>query len=170
MVELNFDSVATKLPSMGIGASSEGGVMELKEFVKPVVATHPQATIRHVSETMVTEQRGAAVVLDDEGRLVGIISERDIVGRVVAKGCDPNTTLVSEVMTRGVRTITENVTIRKALELMQQGRFRHLPLVDSSGLVVGMLSLRALMGQRIGELALKNADLVAFISADGPGG
>jgi CBS domain-containing protein len=143
--------------------------MELKEFVRRVVATHPQATIKQASEAMVAEERGALVVLD-EGRLVGIISERDIVGRVVAKGLDPVTTFVSEVMTREVRTITESVSILGALEMMQQGRFRHLPLVDSAGQVIGIVSLRALMGQRIGELALKNADLVAFISTDGPGG
>ena len=143
--------------------------MDIQEFVRRAVVTHPRTTVRTVSEAMVTEQTGAIVVID-EGKLVGIISERDIVGRVVAKGLDPEKVLVSEVMTRDVRTVTESVTTRRALEMMHQGRFRHLPVMSASGQVVGMVSIRALIGQRIGELTLKNDDLVAFISADGAGG
>jgi CBS domain-containing protein len=141
----------------------------VKEFVRRVVTTHPRATVRMVSEAMATEETGAIVVLD-EGKLVGIISERDIVGRVVAKGLDPQNVPVSDVMTRDVRTVTEDVLVRRALELMHQGRFRHLPVVNASNQVIGMVSIRQLMGQRIGELTLKNDDLLAFISADGPGG
>ncbi|HMJ56047.1 MAG TPA: CBS domain-containing protein [Polyangiaceae bacterium] len=143
--------------------------MDVKEFVRRVVSTHPRMTARMVSEAMVDEETGAIVVLE-EGKLVGIVSERDIVARVVAKGLDPAMVAVSDVMTRDVRTVTESVSVRRALEMMAQGRFRHLPVVDGSGQVVGMLSIRDLVGQRIGELTLKNDDLVAFISTDGPGG
>ena len=143
--------------------------MDVKEFVRRVVTTHPRATVRMVSEAMATEMTGALVVLE-EGKLVGIISERDIVGRVVAKGLDPENVPVSEVMTRDVHTVTEDVMVRRALEMMHQGRFRHLPVVNASNQVIGMVSIRQLMGQRIGELTLKNDDLLAFISADGPGG
>jgi CBS domain-containing protein len=143
--------------------------MDAKEFIRRVVSTHPRATARVVSEAMVAEETGAIVVLD-EGKLVGIISERDIVGRVVAKGLDPQKVCVSEVMTRDPRTVTEDMTVRGALEMMARGRFRHLPVVNTSGQVIGMLSIRDLVRQRIGELTLKNDDLVAFISADGPGG
>jgi CBS domain-containing protein len=143
--------------------------MDVKEFVRRVVTTHPRATVRMVSEAMVLESTGAIVVLD-EGKLAGIISERDVVSRVVAKGLDPSNVPVSEVMTREVRTVRESISVRHALEMMAQGRFRHLPVVNTSGHVIGMLSIRDLVGQRIGELTLKNDDLVAFISADGPGG
>jgi CBS domain-containing protein len=143
--------------------------MDAKEFIRPVVTTHPRATARMVSEAMVEEKTGAIVVLD-AGKLAGVISERDIVSRVVAKGLDPAKVMVAEVMTRDVHTVTETVTVRRALELMSQGRFRHLPVVNAAGQVVGMLSIRDLVGQRIGELTLKNDDLVAFISTDGPGG
>jgi CBS domain-containing protein len=104
---------------------------------------------RHTNglEAMVSEKTGAIVVLE-EGKLTGIISERDIVGRVVAKGLDPAKVTVSEVMTRDVHTVTESVTVRRALELMSQGRFRHLPVVNAAGQVVGMLSIRDLVGQR----------------------
>lgn len=143
--------------------------MDVKQFVRRVVTTHPRATARMVAEAIVTERTGAVVVLE-EGKLAGIISERDIVGRVVAKGLDPANVAVSDVMTRDVHTVTESISVRRALETMAQGRFRHLPVVNASGQVVGMLSMRDLVSQRIGELTLKNDDLVAFISADGPGG
>lgn len=143
--------------------------MDVKEFVRRVVTTHPRATARSVAEAIVSERTGAVVVLED-GKLAGIISERDIVSRVVAKGLDPANVAVADVMTRDVRTVNDGISVRRALELMAQGRFRHLPVVNAAGQVIGMLSMRDLVSQRIGELTLKNDDLLAFISADGPGG
>jgi CBS domain-containing protein len=143
--------------------------MDVKEFVRRVVTTHPRATARTVSEAMATEKTGAVVVLED-GKLVGIISERDIVGRVVAKGLDPREVPVHAVMTRDVHTVTESATVLRALEMMHQGRYRHLPVVNASGQVIGMLSIRDLMRQRIGELSMKNDELFALVSTDGPGG
>lgn len=143
--------------------------MDIKEFVRRVVTTHPRATARAVSEAMATEKTGALVVLDD-GKLIGIISERDIVGRVVAKGLDPREVPVAAVMTRDVHTVTENVTVLHALEMMHQGRYRHLPVVNTAGQVIGMVSIRDLMRERIGELSMKNDELFAMVSTDGPGG
>ena len=143
--------------------------MELSQIARRAISIRPQATALEASEVMVAEKIGAMAVLEGT-KLVGIISERDIVSRVVAKRRDPATTLVSDVMTADVQTISEDVTGVRALELMHQGRFRHLPLVDADGHVIGMLSLRDLLRDRVGELALKNADLVNFISTDGPGG
>jgi len=143
--------------------------MDLNRIARRVVSTRPDASAFEASETMLREGIGAIVVLD-AGKLVGIISERDIVGRVVAKRRDAAKTLVSEVMTSDVKTISEDVTPIQALDAMHHGKFRHLPLVDAAGRVLGMLSMRDLMRYRIGELDLKNADLLAFISTDGPGG
>ena len=144
--------------------------MELTRIAKrPAVSTRLGATVREVCQSLRDEKVGALAVVD-KGRLVGIISERDIVTRVVALGHDPKTTLVSEVMTAPVKTVREDITAREALELMHEGRFRHLPLVDRSERVLGMVSVRDLLRDRIEELDMKNADLIAFISADGPGG
>jgi CBS domain-containing protein len=144
--------------------------MELTRIAaRPAASTYPKATVQEVCQSLREKKVGALTVID-EGRLVGIISERDIVVRVVAEGRDPRKTLVSEVMTSPVRTVKEDISTREALELMHEGRFRHLPLVDAAGRVIGMLSIRHLLRDRIDELDLKNADLISFISADGPGG
>lgn len=144
--------------------------MDLSQIVgRRVISAHPRATVLEVCELMLGEKISAVVVLD-EGVLAGIISERDIVTRVVAKGLDPRTTLVCDVMTAKVTTVTDSATAQTAIELMHHGAFRHLPLVDAAGRVIGVLSVRDLLRQRVQELDLKNTDLMNFISADGPGG
>src|SRR5689334_16698153 len=130
--------------------------MELSRIARRAVSIHPRATALQASEMMVKEGIGGLVVLD-EGRLVGIISERDMVTRVVAARRDPERTLVSDVMTSDVLTITDEHTIERALEIMHQHKFRHLPLVGSGGQVIGMVSMRALLRDRVGELSQKNA-------------
>ena len=143
--------------------------MELEQIAKGVTFTHPKATVLEVAERMTAEHIRAMVVLDD-GLLVGIVSERDIVGRVVAKRRAPESTLVSEIMTTHVQTVAAGASEEEALDRMHRGQCHHLPLVDRAGRVIGMLGIRDLLRDRIEELALKNADLVGFISIDGPGG
>ena len=144
--------------------------MELIRIAKrPALSTDPNATVREVCQLLAKEKIGALAVVH-ENKLVGIISERDIVVRVVARGRDPQMTPVSEVMTTSVKTVKETTSSRQALELMHEGRFRHLPLVDDAGQVLGMLSVRDLLRDRIGELDQENEGLMSFISADGPGG
>jgi CBS domain-containing protein len=145
-------------------------MMDLTRITKrPAASTRLSANMREVCQSLSDEKVGALAVVD-RGRLVGIISERDIVVRVVAPGRDPQTTLVSEVMTAPVKTASRDITAREALELMHEGRFRHLPIVDEAGRLLGMISIRDLLRERIDELDMKNADLIAYISADGPGG
>ena len=136
---------------------------------RPVVSIGPSATVQDVCALMVSSKVGALVVLDG-GALVGIVSERDIVRRVVATGRDTATTRVQDIMTTAVETVTEEATVHAVLERMHKGAFRHVPLVDASGQVLGMLSVRDLLRERIHELDMKNVDLMNFISVDGPGG
>jgi CBS domain-containing protein len=136
---------------------------------KPPVTTHPRATVRQVCEQMLEEKVGAVIVLDD-GRLVGIFSERDVVGRVVIPRLDPDTTPVSAVMTREVQTAGPGMTADECAALMHGGRFRHLPVVDSAGRVLAVLSVRHLLRQRVSALDLRNNELLGYLSTDGPGG
>jgi CBS domain-containing protein len=158
------------MTTFAIGGVRTEGIMELIRIAKrPALTTDPNATVREVCQSLADNKVGALAVVH-EGKLVGIVSERDIVVRVVARGRDPKATPVSEIMTTAVKTVKEKTSNRQALELMHEGRFRHLPLVDDAGQVLGMLSVRDLLRDRIGELDQENEGLMSFLSADGPGG
>lgn len=144
---------------------------ELLRIAKvPAISTAPGATVLEVCALMIKESVGAVLVLDEKGALVGIFSERDVVGRIVVAQRDPATTLVSEVMTRNVATARTGLTLDQAMATMHHGRFRHLPLVNDKNEVVGVLSVRHLLRDRVDQLDRRASDLLAYISADGPGG
>jgi CBS domain-containing protein len=116
--------------------------MELSDLMHTeVLAVRPETTMAEAARRMVERETGAAVVLVD-GKLQGLVSERDLM-RVVSDGVDPQIA-VSERMTRHVLTGTPSMSIPEALAIMQEGRFRHLPVSDG-GRVVGMVSMRDVM-------------------------
>ncbi len=136
---------------------------------RPAVSVGPEATVRQLAQLLAAEHVGAAMVLDGDV-LVGIVSERDVLVRILATGRDPDATPVSAIMTTDVRTAPERMKIQEALDVMRIGKFRHLPIVDASRRVLGMLSMRHLLQRRVQDLDLKNADLMTFLAADGGGG
>lgn len=94
--------------------------------------------------SMMTERKiGAVIIVDDSARLAGIFTERDLVNRVVAKGLDPASTPLKQVMTANPDTLAPGDTAMNALELMSARRYRHLPVLDGEK-VVGMVSIRDL--------------------------
>jgi CBS domain-containing protein/tetratricopeptide (TPR) repeat protein len=95
------------------------------------------ATVTEAVRGMVEGVCGAVVI----GAARGILSERDVVRRVVAKGLDPETTLVSAVMTRNPITVTQGTSADKVLEIMRKGGFRHLPVVDKASNVVSLIDI-----------------------------
>ena len=99
----------------------------------------PSATVREAAIIM-KEWRSSAVLVNDDGALVGICTERDIVFRGIAAGCNPATTYVSIIMTRDVQTIHRDKPFGHALHLMYEGGFRHIPVVDDTGHPVGLLA------------------------------
>lgn len=84
---------------------------------------------------------GALPVCSLDGRLRGVVTDRDIVLRCVAMESDPQTTRVREIMTRGVTTAAPADDVREAAHKMAHDQIRRLPVVDDGGKVVGMLSL-----------------------------
>jgi CBS domain-containing protein len=104
-----------------------------------VVTAKPSSTITEVAQTMARIESGAVPVLDD-GKLVGLITDRDIVIRVVAEGL-PLSTKVADVMTEGVETCSEDDVVADAAAKMGSKQIRRLVVVDASGAHVGMLSL-----------------------------
>ncbi len=100
-------------------------------------------SVREASRYMTERRVGAASVLEG-ARLVGILSERDIMGRVVAKGLDPDRTRVGDVMTRDLVVASAADTHEDGLRKMKQAGCRHLPVVEGDRLV-GMVAQRDLL-------------------------
>jgi len=107
---------------------------------KPAVVVSEGITLAAAAQVLDQANVGAAAVLDGAGRLVGMVSERDLL-RSVGHSIDPATTSVSDVMTRDPVTLSISDPVSTAMQLFRDRRFRHLPVLDGSK-VAGVLSIR----------------------------
>jgi CBS domain-containing protein len=103
----------------------------------------PDQTVSDASSMMQTRNVGAVLVIAD-GKLMGIFTERDAVFRVIAKGLDPTTTRLADVMTVEPITLSPEKSYGHALLLMHENGFRHLPVVQN-GVPIGIISSRNAM-------------------------
>jgi len=108
----------------------------------------PQQTIAVAAATMTRHSVGCLVVVDSEDRVVGILTERDVLREVVTQAIDPNCVLVAGVMTRKVVTCTMQTLVRSAEKMMARHGTRHLPILDDERLV-GMVSSRDIMAHQL---------------------
>src|SRR5205807_2248719 len=107
---------------------------------KPAVTVTADLTLSEASRVLDDRKVGAAAVLDSDGRLIGMVSERDLL-RSVGHGIDPTSTRVAEVMTREPVTVSASDPAATAVDIFRQRQFRHLPVLDN-GQVAGILSIR----------------------------
>ncbi len=124
----------------------------LREIVKDrrVYSVDAARTVLEAARYMMEHNVGAVPVLR-EGALAGIVSERDIMNRVVAVGRTPGTTVVSEVMTANPRAVSIDESIEECLFIMREFGFRHLPIVDGRELK-GLVSLRDILMRQAAEI------------------
>jgi len=129
-----------------------------------VVSALADTTVRAAAITMAKHKIGAILVVDDQGRLAGLFTERDVLNRVVAQGLDPDSTQLSAVMTADLQTATPDKPLAHALHMMFEGGFRHVPVVEG-GRPVGMVSARNALGLEIQqfEKELEDRDHIAEI-------
>jgi len=104
-------------------------------------------TVSEAARLMQERRVGAIMVVEDE-QLVGMFTERDALFRVVAKERDGRTTALADVMTRNPRTIHPDKPFVHALEMMHEGSFRHVPVVED-GRPVGIVSVRDALGPEL---------------------
>ena len=124
----------------------------LRELVKDrrLYSVEAGRTVLEAARYMMEHNVGAVPVVRS-GDLVGILSERDIMNRVVAVGRTPGTTDVSEVMTPNPRAVPADETIEECLFIMREFGFRHLPIVDGKELK-GLVSLRDVLMHQAAEI------------------
>ncbi len=111
---------------------------------RQVIHLAPSASVREAAQLMSENHIGALLVMD-EGRLAGIFTERDALNRVLAEGRDPDSTPLSEVMTRDLVMLGPRAEATLALHVMGEVGFRHLPVVENDK-VHGIISLRDFVG------------------------
>lgn len=125
--------------------------MQIDAFVKiEVVTASPDETVADAARRMASAGIGAVVVVKG-GRLAGVLSERDVLTRVVGEGRDPSSTPVGEVATRDVATVGPKASLRECAEALRKHKVRHLPVVDGEQ-PVGMVSARDFFEAIAGEL------------------
>ena len=109
-------------------------------------AISPSASVMDAAQIMRGSDIGDVIVLEDD-RLFGILTDRDIVVRALAAGADPHTTPVAEICSRDLTTIEPTAGVGQAVRLMREKALRRLPVVDKNGFVLGIVS--------IGDVAVK---------------
>jgi CBS domain-containing protein len=112
-------------------------------MTKATVTDAPDDTVAEAASKMWQQQTGSLLVMQS-GKLIGIVTERDVL-QTVGEGNDPKSMNLRDVMSTEVVTVSADVSVQSAAEIMFQKWFRHLPVVDSSGTVKGVISLRDLL-------------------------
>lgn len=111
-----------------------------------------EATAERAIRTMLDRDVGAVAVVDENHRVAGIFTERDVLRRLSLGEHDPRKISVREVMTTPVEMATPATTAVEALATMVERHYRHLPIVDDDGRLLGMLSIRNVLQAQIDTL------------------
>jgi CBS domain-containing protein len=107
-----------------------------------VISLGPGATVHEAACVMTRANCGSVLIIDIHSTLLGILTERDLMTRVLAKALDPATTLVTKVMTPNPRCIPPEFKVADAVLIMIERGFRHLPVVADGGRILGVFSAR----------------------------
>lgn len=131
------------------------------ESVAPghVLAVLPGASSYEAACAMTRAHCGSVLVVDGAGALLGILTERDLMTKLVAMRRDPQATPVSDIMTHNPRFIAPDTTVSDAVLIMKRHNFRHLPILSSAAVILGVFSLRDAMPRELAA-AEQMADLI----------
>ena len=130
---------------------------------RPLVVVSPNDSVFHALTLMAQHNVGALMVLNGE-QLVGIFSERDYARKVILHGKSSKETLVSEIMSDKVAYVTPGTTLDECMALMTEKHFRHLPVLEENGTVVGIISIGDLVKETISNQEFLIKQLERYIS------
>lgn len=135
-----------------------------------VVSVRPDTSVSDAAKIITERRIGAVVVLDESGHLCGILSERDVVRGLAQHGCAALDAMrVDALMTRDVQVATPETSVTEAMEIMDGGYFRHLPVVGADGALCGIVSVRDLVRHHIDLQRADVETLQAYVMGRGYG-
>lgn len=127
-----------------------------------VVTADPNATLSDAVQLLAARRIGAVVITGADRRIVGILSERDIVRTLAEKGAQALEQPIAEVMTRKVITCGVGDTVPEIMERMTVGKFRHVPVVEQ-GRLTGIISIGDVVKSRVHQMEQESAALQEYI-------
>jgi CBS domain-containing protein len=107
-----------------------------------LVSLGPEASVYEAACVMTRANCGSVLVIDSSNQLLGILTERDLMTRVMAKAVDPTRTTIAKVMTPHPRCVQPELRVSDAILIMIERGFRHLPVVADNGKILGVFSAR----------------------------
>lgn len=116
-----------------------------------VVSLGPHASVWDAACVMTRANCGSVLIVDTPGTLLGIVTERDLMTRVLAKALNPQTTTVTDIMTRSPHCVAPEVLVADAVLIMIERGFRHLPIVGPGAKILGVFSVRDALPREIGN-------------------
>jgi CBS domain-containing protein len=131
---------------------------------RPLAVVAPGDTVFHALTVMAKHEVGAVLVLDGE-HLVGIFSERDYARKIILQGKTSKETLVKEIMSDKVAYVTPSVSLDECMALMTEKHFRHLPVLNDEGNVLGIISIGDLVKETICDQQFLIAQLEHYIAS-----
>jgi CBS domain-containing protein len=150
------------------GSKEEAALMMVKQILADKgtdVFTLPlESTGMDAVDALAKHNIGALIIASPDMVIKGILSERDVVRAVWNKGPDALDSPVTELMTSKVRTCTEESTVLEVMELMTEGRFRHLP-VERDGKLIGVVSIGDIVKRRIQDIEREAEEIRSYIAS-----
>ncbi len=116
-----------------------------------VVSLGPQASVWDAACVMTRANCGSVLIVDTPGTMLGIVTERDLMTRVLAKALNPEKTTVADIMTRNPYCIAPETLVSDAVLIMIERGFRHLPILGPHAKILGVFSVRDAMPREIGN-------------------
>ena len=153
---MRLDNIPTIIRTMStIGSIEKVKLNSLFKFFGP------DSTVSEIADLMDLEDIGAVPILDDTYLLLGIVSERDIVRKLVKNGRDSDLVTAKDIMTKNIITVKKDTTLGEAVKLMKVNNIRHLPIIDEDKKIVNFISHRDIMSNSYSNKKI-NYFLLAF--------
>lgn len=128
------------------------------------------ATCAQAIQLMLDRRVGAVCIVDAEGKPAGIFTERDVLRKLALSGPDPRKVMVRDYMTSALDMATLETTPGEAFTAMINTHYRHLPVVNDKGVLLGIVSIRNLLQSKVDELTQQLDSIEIAMSNDAPGG